>query len=338
MNRFTLQRRRHYLAVAMLATASTASFSATTDSEGMLLVDRFSDDDLSAWTVVDEGNLNGPSAWNKISGRLTQRSNIWGGSNERKTLAKPGSYLLFDHGADWRDYTVKMRFRSDDDDALGVMFRVRGDDYYRFSWDRSRQYRRLVKYVEGEFSLLAEDQEGYEQQRDYVLEISALASSLTVKVDGDTVFEVEDESLPVGSIALYTWSNRATFFDDLSVRAQDASRVADAEPAQLAIVDNSDVLEDLKLPSLREGSGHPLPGNLATWNAFTGLSPTSNTTPAPNGTLDQLARVLLVAKLTGVGQAADYAAMHVFDVAFSPPALRRPRNAPNFAIPPVAAH
>ncbi len=63
-------------------------------------------------------------------------------------------------GRDWTDYRVTLTMRSEDNEAIGVMFRYRdSNNYYRFSWDSQRSYRRLVKRENGVFTLRAEDAE-----------------------------------------------------------------------------------------------------------------------------------------------------------------------------------
>ena len=98
---------------------------------------------------------------------LRQTSNIYGGGVDAFSPDKPGTYLLlpkyyydiYGYSFDpykWKNYTVSARMRSTDDDAIGIMFGYRdANNYYRFSMDRERKYRRLVKVVNGIFSVLA---------------------------------------------------------------------------------------------------------------------------------------------------------------------------------------
>jgi hypothetical protein len=59
---------------------------------------------------------------------------------------------------------ISARLQSFDDDAIGILFRYADDaNFYRFSMDSKRGYRRLVKAVAGVFTLLWEDDVGYEQ-------------------------------------------------------------------------------------------------------------------------------------------------------------------------------
>jgi hypothetical protein len=74
----------------------------------------------------------------------------------------------------WTDYQLSLTLRSDDDDALGVMFRYQDTaNYYRFSWDRQQRYRRLMKRQNGVFTLLAQDTVPYKKGRTYRLEVVA---------------------------------------------------------------------------------------------------------------------------------------------------------------------
>jgi hypothetical protein len=110
--------------------------------------------------------------------------------------------------------------RSTDDDTLGLMFRVRdNDNYYRFTWDKQRNYRRLVKREGGVFSLLAADNVPYVQGQSYVIEVVARGSALELWIDGARIFEVADGAHARGSIAFQTWMNNGAFFDDLQINA-----------------------------------------------------------------------------------------------------------------------
>ena len=63
----------------------------------------------------------------------------------------------------WGDTTLTVRARSEDNDALGVVFRYRDpQNFYRFSMDSQRTYRRLTRTVNGVTSVLREDTVPYE--------------------------------------------------------------------------------------------------------------------------------------------------------------------------------
>ena len=118
----------------------------------------------------------------------------------------------------WRDYQVTMLLRSDDNDALGVLFRYQDpNNYYRFSWDRQRAYRRLVKCENGTFTLLAEDNVRYVSRRTYQLHIVAQGPHLEVWIDNKQIFAITDTSFEQGTIALYSWGNAGSQFEAVRV-------------------------------------------------------------------------------------------------------------------------
>ena len=185
----------------------------------VLLSEDFSTGDLGDWTIWDDGSRTAPSDWRVRSGELVQRSNIWDGDSTPEGLPKLGTYLSYDLGMGWTDYQVNFVMRSEDNDTLGVMFRyLDGDNYYRFSWDSQRSYRRLVKVENGVFTELASDSVPYVQGQSYEVEIFAQGDLLEVWIDGLLVFQVSDATHSRGSIAFYSWFNVNSYFDDVVVR------------------------------------------------------------------------------------------------------------------------
>jgi hypothetical protein len=131
----------------------------------------------------------------------------------------------------WTDYLLTMTLRSEDNDALGVMFRYQDpQNYYRFSWNKQNYTRRLVKCEEGVFSLLAQDYVTYQQGRSYALQVLADGDRLQVSVDDNPIFDVVDGSFAKGGVALYTWMNAGSFFDDLIVEDLASGAVILSEP------------------------------------------------------------------------------------------------------------
>jgi hypothetical protein len=119
---------------------------------------------------------------------------------------------------DWTDYRVTLNMRSEDNDAIGIMFRVQdSQNYYRFSWDSQRSYRRLVKVVNGRFTLLAEDAVPYVPGRTYQMKIIADGTTLEVWIDQALIFSAVDSDIAEGTIAFYSWGNEGNYFDDVQV-------------------------------------------------------------------------------------------------------------------------
>lgn len=182
-----------------------------------LLNDNFDDGDYAAWTIVDHGTVAAPSAWAASTGTMVQSSNLHSLPTGTE-LAKLGTYAWYPAGIGWTDYAVSLDIRSDDDDDIGLMFRYRnGKNYYRFSWDRQRNYRRLVKRVNGITSLLAQDNVPYVTGQNYHLDVLAQGASLEVYIDGAPVFSVTDNTFSSGAIALYSWADAGACFDDVRV-------------------------------------------------------------------------------------------------------------------------
>jgi hypothetical protein len=104
--------------------------------------------------------------------RGTSELALWG------TIALAG-------GTSWSDYRVTVRLHSDGDDAIGVVVRyVDGDNWYRFSMNRKRSYRRLVKCLNGSVSLLWEDDVRYTHGREYLLTIDVIGDAILGYLNG----------------------------------------------------------------------------------------------------------------------------------------------------------
>lgn len=185
----------------------------------ILLEDAF-DGPLIGWSVRDSGSTSGPSAWFTDGGLCFQSSNI---HTPNSAVAYPGTTLVRGD-VQWTDYSLQVRAKPWDDDGFGVLFRYTGaGDYYRYSLDRQRGYRRLVSCRNGVFRTLAEDTVAYDRWVWQDIEVVVVGDRIRVISDGETVFDVTDADHARGAIGLYTWANYMTAFDDLIVRAGDAT-------------------------------------------------------------------------------------------------------------------
>ncbi|UCG46066.1 MAG: hypothetical protein JSU94_11245, partial [Phycisphaerales bacterium] len=188
--------------------------------------DDFGDGDYSGWTIVDEGGSYAPSSWSAATGTLVQSSNIFGGDSVSPDM--PGTYAVYEDGFGWEDCLVSLTLRSDDDDAIGVMFRyIDNDNYYRFSWDKQRSYRRLVKKENGVFTVLAQENVAYVTGQSYQLNIVLAWPVVGVLIDDEVVFWTTDSTFASGSIGLYSWGNAGSRFDDIVVSELSASDASD---------------------------------------------------------------------------------------------------------------
>jgi len=157
--------------------------------------------------------------WSAATGVMVQSSNVHTLPTGME-IPKLGTYAYWQGGIGWTNYTTEVTIKSADNDAIGIMFRYKDENnYYRFSWDQERSYRRLVKCVNGQFTLLAEDSVPYVIGQNYRLKIGAHGSTLQVSIDGSPIFSVNDSSLSSGTIALYSWGNTGSYFDDVVVES-----------------------------------------------------------------------------------------------------------------------
>lgn len=196
---------------------SEGSSAAAAETAGVLWQSTFAD--LSEVEIVDEPRtIGGPSRWVAADGELRQLSNIYGRNRRASREHYPGTYALAG-GSDWRDVEISLELRSDDNDAIGIMFRYQdGDNYYRFSMDRERRYRRLIKKVGGSVSILWQDGEPFKVGQKYVVVLRAVGGELRASLDGVLLFTVYDNDLTRGRIGFYCWANRGARFEHVEVR------------------------------------------------------------------------------------------------------------------------
>ena len=146
-----------------------------------------------------------------------QDSNIFGGSSNGTEPYEPGTYAL-NAAANLADHTVNLKLRSRDDDGIGIMFRYQDpDNYYMFSMGRQRNYRTIIKKVDGVVTELAGDTVGYNENQWYDVKIDVQGNTIKAYLDDTLLFDVQDDSLASGKIGLYSWGNTGSEFDDLSI-------------------------------------------------------------------------------------------------------------------------
>ncbi|MBE7501047.1 MAG: metallophosphoesterase [Verrucomicrobiales bacterium] len=191
--------------------------------EAAFLVADFAEGGLGEWKVVDEGEFGGPSSWYVRGGRLHQAGNIYG-PHPGVVAGRRGTFAYWSAAGaqNWGDYAFQVTVRSHDDDGVGVLFRYRDPaNYYKVELDRQRQFRQLVRVVEGRETRLAWEAGGYELDTDFVLSVEAAGPVIEVTLDGAPLFggTVRDGALRQGTVALYCWANPGTEFGAVSLTA-----------------------------------------------------------------------------------------------------------------------
>lgn len=146
-----------------------------------------------------------------------QLTNIYGGSTVGSDPIKPGT-MLIRGDADWTEYRLTTTLRSADNDAVGVVFRYQDEqNYYRWSMDAQRSYRRLTRVLGGVHTVLYADGETYASDTDYVVTVEAIGSDIRIYQDGEPVVAVTDGALSQGRIGLYCWASEGARFSDVAV-------------------------------------------------------------------------------------------------------------------------
>lgn len=203
---------------------------------GVLLRQDFSGGSLAGWAAVDQGTISAPSAWSAQNGTALQSSNIYGGTLTGADPHKPGTFLLTGSPA-WSDIAASVRVMNPDNDAVGLMFRVvDADNYYRFSMDSERSYRRLTKTVAGTTTTLVESNAGYAPGAWYSILVQADGPRLGVWLDGLPILAATDATFAAGRIALYCWGSTGAAYDDVVVAPLDrATAVLAAHGSAAAI-------------------------------------------------------------------------------------------------------
>lgn len=181
------------------------------------LHDTFNDGTFTGWQIVDVGS-GGPSDWRQEDGILRQLTDIGSGDPSVAALPKPGSVAL-NGSATATDYWFGASFRNVDDDAVGLVFRwTDADNHYRFSLDAQRRYRRLAKVVQGQWTLLWEDQQPYTVNLWHDIAVEVVGDRLRVFCDGAQVCDLRDSAHTQGRVGLYCWSSAGVEFDDVVQR------------------------------------------------------------------------------------------------------------------------
>ncbi|AWF80770.1 hypothetical protein BTJ40_08085 [Microbulbifer sp. A4B17] len=142
------------------------------------------------------------------------------------------------------DYFVGVSITSDDNDALGVMFRYQdSENYYRFYMDSQYSQRRLDKTVNGVTTILDEDSVSYTVGETYEVTITVVDDQISVIVDQEEILQASDSSIAEGGVALYSKGNNKSYFDNLIV----IDFYDDDQPIVEYSFESDSILEDLTI-------------------------------------------------------------------------------------------
>jgi RHS repeat-associated protein len=226
------------------------------------LSEDFSDGDFNGWALANESDQT--INWAVSSGKMVQ-GNLVG--HIENGIAERGTYAWRQNGTEWKDYRVNATMQSAGYGSIGIMFRYQdANNYYRFSMDYFYQRRLLIKKVGGTVTLLAADLVSRVMGQTYNTAITAQGNTLRVVVDGNVIFSVIDNSLAKGSVALYSYRDNASTFDDVIV-TEYPTRAWETYPTVLSgDLDHNDVggIDD---PTRGENAYHVVTGTGTDANA-----------------------------------------------------------------------
>lgn len=185
-----------------------------------LIQEEFDFASLAGWSIMDQGTLYAPSAWSVTAGELRQDNNTCQQNLQASALDMLGTFAVCRASRGLADFQMAVDIRSEDDDAIGILFRYSDpQNYYRFSWDQQRRTRRLVKCSDGQFTLLAQDAVWYEIGKTYRVAIVARGPQFAVAIDGSPIFHAWDSEIHQGAIGLYSCAQQGAVFDNLRIEA-----------------------------------------------------------------------------------------------------------------------
>lgn len=212
--------------------------------EAVMMRESFGSATLSpSWRILDEGTLEGPSAWAITDGRLVQSSNIyseqllangpsnadiwqrgWSPLGDGTYVLRKGTTALFEpEGEDvsaWKDYSVETTFQTPDDDGVGLVFYYEDPaNHYKLELDAQRGVWTLVRLENGIEEVLGQAWGGYVVGQETHLRVDILDHQITAYIDGEAVFPlpIEDRAHEGGTFGLYSWGSQGVSFDDVAV-------------------------------------------------------------------------------------------------------------------------
>ena len=103
------------------------------------------------------------------------------------------------------DGELSLEFSSDDDDGIGIAFRMSdAEHFYLFAMDRERAFRALLRKDGNSYQVLASNEKDYRTFHWYRLRVLLDGPRMQVYLDGDLELEATDPAFAAGTFALYT--------------------------------------------------------------------------------------------------------------------------------------
>jgi YVTN family beta-propeller protein len=174
-----------------------------------------------SWTLLDDGDQDGPSKWQAANGRLTQTSAISDSGHD--AVRQRGTLALYKNASPVEGRLVT-RLLTAQTGAIGVVFGYQdANNFYRLSMnataDPTAQYRRLVSCVNGDTTVLWADVDAFDRGHEYVLTLDLIDGYATAWLDGEQIFRCKLPGAVDGSFGLYCCNNTGASFGNVRVGA-----------------------------------------------------------------------------------------------------------------------
>lgn len=169
------------------------------------------------WEIHDARDaVLGPSRWFLSDSAIWQTSNIFR-RGEWEPVALQGSNLVTRRGQEWGDCQMTVKFKTTDDDGVGVVFRYRDEDHhYRFiavdDKENGGPFRRLQVLDGHNITTLAESTLGYSRAVPHTIRVRTTGPKLQVWFDGEEM-SARNGLFKQGRVGLLTYAeNPVAFF------------------------------------------------------------------------------------------------------------------------------
>ena len=190
----------------------------------------------AGWEVITQqaATVDAPADWKIQNRRLHQASNVHAPSPNPQQISYAPDYegtMAVVGDTSWVSISIRVDLIPRDDDGIGVVFRYRESEsdpdgeFYRLllvdDVASGGPRLRMDKRVGGAWELIEEiiepDYRGYDENGRYVVEIDMVASSFTVQINGQDLFEFDDASIPRGRIGMFCYGMQGADFDNIRV-------------------------------------------------------------------------------------------------------------------------
>lgn len=171
------------------------------------------------WTVVDDGNLEGPSYWFIQEKSLIQSTNIYSNplSSSVDDPYRSGTFLLLNNYSLF-NYKIEVDLQSRNNGEIGLIFNYLDENNFNcFSMNQEYSYIRLLDVVDGQSHLVNWKSFTYSSYQWYKIKIYSIGKDIKCYLNGKRIFSNSNSPLKSGLFAYYCWKNPVAMYDNLQI-------------------------------------------------------------------------------------------------------------------------